>query len=414
MGGGIRPDLNKPLPRLPTQAGSPSIAICHALGERAGPSCGRSNRTQLPKAYSGEDITPVSALATSISGPTCSPSSSKTNQGPPAPASNGGLTKAHVPRRPFRQALQALLTNPFNLFARSPASPEEDLLVLIRQSLYIHTDPITNLPDDIRGIDSHIPTQDSREDLAHSNATERPAISTLPIDSLALGSLRSLTKCKANESIENPVRPRQDNLSVPDASSRGRDFLWEGIQMLRARRSSAGTTNSTGTSDLLFQPNPFMVKCDTLKSNNARPDEQAPSHPLHLIGGSRRASPWTALGLLGAGAQGQVYLVKHKKHGLIAMKVISLATMRRMATLSRIVDELKVLERLEKVECPFLLGPKSIRGRWAWTSPKGFLHITTVRIFSIACFQDLSYTSTACLPGGDLTRSRSRDTSEPQ
>ena len=158
--------------------------------------------------------------------------------------------------------------------------------------------------------------------------------------------------------------------------------------MLRAKNSSAGTTSNAEPLNLPFQRNPFREKRDILKSNlrihSARIIEEAPPHPLHLIGGSRRASPWAALGLLGEGAQGRVYLVKHRKHGLIAMKVISLANMRRMATLARVIDELRVLERLEKVECPFLLGPKSVRGRWAWTSSKGFLHITTVRICSIA------------------------------
>lgn len=384
MGGGRRPDLNKPLPGLPTQGGPTSISASHALGGRTAPSYGHSDRTQLPIACAGKGISSVSPLATTTSNPTCSPSNAKTNQGPSAPASNGGPTKAHVPRRPFRQALQALLRNPFNLFAKSPASTEDDLLVLIRQSLYIHTDPITNIP----GRDeSHIPKQGSGEDLAHSNTAERPAISIPPIDSLALDLPQNLTEYKANEALEDPVRPRQDNFDIPGVSSRGRDFLWEGMQMLRAKRSSTGTANSTDTPDLPLQPNPFRVKCDTLKPNvrmyNARPDEHAPSHSLHLIGGSRRASPWTALGLLGEGAQGRVYLVKHKKHGLMAMKIISLGNMRRTATLPRIVDELKVLERLEKVKCPFLLGPKSIRGRWAWTSSKGFLHITTVRVFSI-------------------------------
>ncbi|KAI0701831.1 kinase-like domain-containing protein [Cytidiella melzeri] len=98
--------------------------------------------------------------------------------------------------------------------------------------------------------------------------------------------------------------------------------------------------------------------------------------PVRLIGVSRDVSPWTVLGVVGEGGHGRVYMVKHtSKVGPLAMKVISLQTRLHPTFYGCMADELKTLERLSEQDLPFVLCPITVESKWAWTSPRGFLHI---------------------------------------
>ncbi|KAI0089415.1 kinase-like domain-containing protein [Irpex rosettiformis] len=236
---------------------------------------------------------------------------------------------------------------------------------MVRQSVYIHREPVPDVPDTAEG-----EIQVSEEHLHGSttslNPSPAPAITVLPIDNPVADSLQDLVDRISRRSVQVNVAHHSSFVIHEASSGFGK------IQRLPTHSSHHITT--ANAPDLPSAPEEEHVS----RKSEVRPDKtQIPPRPLHLIGSSRKTSPWTALGLLGEGAQGRVYLVKYKRHITAAMKIISLADTSRSTTLLRIVDELIILDRLEEADCHFVLGPKAIRGNWAWTSSGGFLHITT-------------------------------------
>ncbi|GJE93378.1 serine/threonine-protein kinase [Phanerochaete sordida] len=91
-------------------------------------------------------------------------------------------------------------------------------------------------------------------------------------------------------------------------------------------------------------------------------------------------SPWISGGLLAEGTYAKVYLALHKPTAQqLAIKVVYIARPLDAHICEALINELKILEKLARLadSAPFLLTPASVDDKWSWTSPAGFLHITT-------------------------------------
>ncbi|KAI0342536.1 kinase-like protein [Trametopsis cervina] len=98
---------------------------------------------------------------------------------------------------------------------------------------------------------------------------------------------------------------------------------------------------------------------------------------LRIIGGPP-AGPflWEPIRVLGQGAFGRVFLLRHLGEGKeIAMKVVYHGQPLPITVCKGIVNELRVLEVLHREPQPFINPPETIGGRFAWRSSRDFVHM---------------------------------------